>query len=44
MQEARELREVYNERDNLQSQVDALNAEVTARAHALRLDGLDRFQ
>ncbi|CAL5219644.1 g1523 [Coccomyxa viridis] len=28
-QEARELREVYNERDNLQSQVDALNAEIT---------------
>lgn len=38
LQEARELREVYTERDKLQSQVDALHAEVTAWTHVLRFD------
>ncbi len=42
LQEARELREVYSERDNLQSQIDALNLEVTARTHALRLGRLNQ--
>ena len=40
LQEARELREVYTERDKLQSQLDTLNAEVTERNHVLRHDRL----